>query len=112
MPTPSAYETGAGSKTSPLIGIPAALTLMAWLDGWVGNKLAPGDSNQLAWAVWFMICIPLALWVAFYQMPWKFALGAALFRSLEKAIVMAICWQQYTIHKYHPETFRVALSQL
>jgi hypothetical protein len=104
-------ESRADSQTSRLIGIPASLLLLVWLDSWIGNKLAPGNSNQLAWAIWFMICIPLALWPAFYRLSWKFALSAALFRSLEKTVVMAICWWQYTVHNYHPEKLSAALSQ-
>jgi len=66
------------------------------------------------------MCIPLALWPAFYRMSWKFAFSVALFRSLEKAVVMAICWWQYNIQNpptnppagYHPETLSEALSHL
>lgn len=85
MLSQSRGEPRAGSRTSRLIGIPAGLLLLIWLDSWIGQKLAPDTSNQLAWAIWFMICIPLALWPAFRRMSWTFACSAALFRSLEKS---------------------------
>jgi hypothetical protein len=109
-------KSRAGSPTSRLIGVPAGLLLLVWLDSWIGNKLAPSDSSQLAWAVWFLMCVPLALWPAFYRIPWRFAFSAALFRSLEKAGVMAICWWQYNLKHYTknpgggPETLSEALS--
>jgi hypothetical protein len=92
-----------------LIGTPAVLLLVIWLDFWIGSGLSGSHSNQLAWASWLLESVPLSLWLAFYgRSHWWVAVCAALLRSLEKALVMAYCWLQHDIAMSTakpPETF-------
>jgi hypothetical protein len=94
--TPTTPGPSPTSQTSLVVGIPAVIFLMSWLDYRVGSQLAVLPTNQLAWAVWLLVSAVVALWLAIYlRAGWPVAICVATIRSLEKAVVMAYCWAQY-----------------
>jgi H+/Cl- antiporter ClcA len=69
---------------------------MSWLDFRIGSTLAGPHSNQLIWALWLLVSVLLALWLAIAPgTTWLFAVCAAVLRSFEKTAVMAYCWSKY-----------------
>ncbi len=83
-------------RNSYPIGICSAFLLMSWLDFRIGSTLAGPHSNQLIWALWLLVSVLLALWLAIAPgTTWLFAVCAAVLRSFEKTAVMAYCWSKY-----------------
>jgi hypothetical protein len=93
----------------PLLGVIAALFLMAFLDLRVGLTLNGSHSDQRIWVVWLLFSLPLGIWVALsLQKGWLFATGAAVYRAAEKTLVMTYCW---SLTNQRPNPFLYAIQQ-